>query len=164
MSQVMDSIDAKGYLSGWLQGLKDMYTADVRAIPEDKWNATFGGCTRPASELTADALGLLDWTSYRLRGEAAEDWQNVNKPAIAAKCSTRDGALECLNDCVSRFSESFKDANPANLNQSIQTPWGMETPLFMVAQIAVSHLWYHDGQLNYIQALLGDDKVHWMGD
>jgi hypothetical protein len=40
--------------------------------------------------------------------------------------------------------------------------WQIPTPLFTLAHIAVSHLWYHDGQLNYIQALLGDEKVHWM--
>ena len=39
----------------------------------------------------------------------------------------------------------------------------MDAPVYMIAQIMVSHIWYHDGQLNYIQSLLGDEKVHWMG-
>ncbi|MEZ5162652.1 MAG: hypothetical protein R2688_02665 [Fimbriimonadaceae bacterium] len=44
------------------------------------------------------------------------------------------------------------------LNKPITAPFGMEMPVFAIAQIAVSHVWYHDGQLNYIQSLLGDDK------
>jgi len=44
---------------------------------------------------------------------------------------------------------------------TIDLPWGAQS-LYSTAQTAVSHLWYHDGQLNYVQALLGDGEVHWM--
>src|SRR3954466_11965327 len=59
MSTTIQSIDARGYLIGWLKGLTGMYSADINAIPDDKWTATFGGCTRPANELTAEGISLL---------------------------------------------------------------------------------------------------------
>ena len=45
--------------------------------------------------------------------------------------------------------------------KSAMAPWGMESKLYEFAQIAISHIWYHDGQLNYVQCLLGDGDYHW---
>jgi hypothetical protein len=33
--------------------------------------------------------------------------------------------------------------------------------MMMIAHVVSSHLWYHDGQLNYIQCLPGDGDYHW---
>ena len=59
-------------------------------------------------------------------------------------------------------SSAITSASDEALNAVVNAPWGMPTPVFILAQIAVSHIWYHDGQLNYIQSLLGDGEVHWM--
>lgn len=164
MSQVMESIDAKTFLSGWMQGLQGMYAADIRAIPEDKWTATFGGCTRPAHELTADALSLLDWVTEAMKGNVQPTYGPENMDRMKAKCDTRDNAVAALQASTQAFTDALNSASNESLLKPIMAPWGMESPLFSLAQIAVSHIWYHDGQLNYIQCLLGDDKVHWMGD
>jgi len=153
------TIDAKAFLTGWLGNVSGMYAADVTAIPEDKWNATFGGCTRPASELTADALSLLVYCTRTMRGESAEGLMEELGP----KCQTRESATATIKQCCSDFSAAFDACPEEQLLNVIDTPFGMTMPLFSVCQIAVNHLWYHDGQLNYIQCLLGDDKVHWMG-
>lgn len=156
----MQGIDARGYLSGWLNGLTGMFTADINAIPDDKWNVNFGGCTRPASELTADALSLLDWVTKVLEGNKDAEYNE----GIKDDCATKSGAIAKLHSLSEGFGKALVAASDEALGETIMPPWQMEAPLFMIAQIAVSHIWYHDGQLNYIQCLLGDDKVHWMGD
>ena len=60
------------------------------------------------------------------------------------------------------FGEALTGASDEALNTVITPPWKMPAPLFSLANVAVSHIWYHDGQLNYIQMLLGDGAVHWM--
>jgi hypothetical protein len=156
-----NGIDARAYLNGWLQGVTGMYLADVAALPEDKWTATFGGCTRPASELTGDALNFLAWTTHVLKGEAAPDMRETMGPMIA-RCGTKESASEAMKEVTAAFSAAFMAASDEALNATVAVPWG-ESPLFGICNTAVSHIWYHDGQLNYIQSLLGDDQVHWMG-
>lgn len=162
MSTTMQGIDARGYLIGWANALTNMYSADIKAIPDDKWNATFGGCTRSACEVTADALSLLVWTTATLKGATADHGGAME--ALKGTCGTKEAAVSNVENLVAEFCAALGSASDDLLNSNVTPPWQMETPVFMLAEIAVSHLWYHDGQLNYIQSLLGDEKVHWMGD
>jgi len=163
MSTTAQGIDAREYLTGWLKGLVGMTVADIKAIPEDKWTATFGGCTRPANEIVADATNLLLWTTAALKdqhGEAGEDY-NAD---LASQIATKDAAVSAFTQAAAGFETALNEASIERLTTVVTPPWQMPAPLFGLAQIAVSHIWYHDGQLNYIQCLLGDEKIHWMGD
>ncbi|HZH97719.1 MAG TPA: DinB family protein [Fimbriimonadaceae bacterium] len=164
MSATMQGVDARGYLAGWVGALADMTSKDIRAIPADKWTSSFGGCTRPANELVADAIWLLNWCTGALRGEATATEENDGMKQIAAQLTDADTACAQLGEAAQAFAAALKAADDDRLNSMVTAPWQMSAPLFMLAQIAVSHIWYHDGQLNYIQCLLGDEKVHWMGD
>jgi hypothetical protein len=163
MSTTIQGIDARGYLSGWLQGLTGMTTADINAIPDDKWTETFGGCTRSANVLMADCVSLIIWCAEALRGNVIAGGENDLMGTLSEEFKNK-------SVCVAKFAEASADfcgalaaASDDTLNTPVMAPWQMEAPLFMLAQVTVSHVWYHDGQLNYIQCLLGDDKVHWMG-
>ncbi len=46
------------------------------------------------------------------------------------------------------------------LNATILTEEG-ETTRFERCRFMTLHVWYHSGQLNFIQTLLGDDAWHW---
>ncbi|MBX3095425.1 MAG: hypothetical protein KF812_01050 [Fimbriimonadaceae bacterium] len=152
-------IDAKAFLSGWLGNLVGMYSADINAVPDDKWATTFGGCTRPCSDLTADALSLMVWTTNVMNDSPQSETMMED---LGAACATKAGATEKMKEVSDSFLSSFARSSDEKLLTPVQTPFGMEMPLYAVAQIAVSHIWYHDGQLNYVHCLLGDDKVHWM--
>lgn len=159
-----EGIDARGYLIGWLKGVTSMYAADVNAIPDDKWTATFGGCTRPANELTADAISLLLWVTEACNGNVTNDSEGELMKALTTECSTKAVAIAKLTEASDAMAAALATASDETLNSVVMPPWQMESPLFIIAQVAVSHIWYHDGQLNYIHCLLGDGKVHWMGD
>jgi hypothetical protein len=156
-------IDARGALVGWVQGLTGMYVSDIRAIPEDKWTATFGGCTRPANEITADALGLIMFCTDSMKGNTPAGYMEQMQQ-LATEMSTKDAAIAKFQEVCGEFATTLEAATDETLNREIMPPWQMPTKLYSLAQMAASHIWYHDGQLNYIQCLLGDDKVHWMGD
>lgn len=151
-------IDAKAYLSGWLNGLVAMTSADINAIPDDKWTATFGGVSTSASSSTRDAIVLLQWAT-----ETVKSGTSASMEGLDADCSTKSNAVAALSSSAEAFAAALSAASDETLNTMATPPWQMPAPIFMLAQIAVSHVWYHDGQLNYIQMLLGDEKVHWMG-
>ncbi|HVT10781.1 MAG TPA: hypothetical protein VHE55_00825 [Fimbriimonadaceae bacterium] len=158
----MQGIDARGYLIGWAQGVTSMTIADINAIPDDKWTATFGGCTRPANELTADAISLLIWCAGALKGETAGGEGDAMKELTEA-CANKAVAVAKLKESCDLFCAALGAASDETLNSTVTPPWQMPTPLYSLCQIAVSHIWYHDGQLNYIHCLLGDNKIYWMG-
>lgn len=162
MSQVMEGIDARGYLAGWAQALKQMYSADIKAIPADKLTVSPGGVARPANDLTADAILMMNWVTGVLTDNPTELKEEDYKE-LGQKLMTADAQIEALSSCIDSFCGALSAASDEKLNSSVMAPWGMETPVFTLAHIAVSHIWYHDGQLNYIQALNGDGEVHWMG-
>lgn len=161
MSSTAERIDAKAMLNGWLHGVTHMFATDIQAIPEDKWNVNFGGCTRPTSELAADGIGLLYWVTEAIRAEGTPTLPADASEKLAAACSTRAGALEKLEQGSKMLSEALMGASEETLMKTAMAPWNMEAPLYSFAEIAASHLWYHDGQLNYIQCLLGDGAYHW---
>lgn len=161
MSHVMEGIDARGYLMGWLHGVTDMFLKDIKAMPEPTLTKKFGGCARPANELVADTLGMLYWTTAALKGEKYE--LNEDSAAhLAPTLTTHTAIVEAMTKATSDFKNAFDQASDETLNKLVTPPWQMDAPLYILCQIAVSHIWYHDGQLNYIQALEGDEKVHWM--
>lgn len=164
MSSTIQGIDARGYLIGWLKGLTAMISADINAVPDDKWTATFGGCTKPANVLTADAIGLLYWCTEAMNNEPPTGSGDEFMKKLAADCATKPAAIAKLAEASEGFAAALAQASDEKLSKEVMPPWQMPAPLFMIAQIAVSHIWYHDGQLNYIHQLLGDDKIHWMGD
>lgn len=163
MSTTASAIDAKGFLIGWLHGLTSMTTADIKAMPEDKWSATFGGCTRSAQQVVAETINMLNWTTEALKGNVIETMGEEDLPPIEAMCDTREKAIAALGEASSNMATALAAASDEALLAEVMPPWKMPAPLFMLANIAVSHIWYHDGQINYMQCLLGDDKVHWMG-
>ena len=144
--------------------LTGMYIADIKAIPDDKWTESFGGCTRPSNVLTADALSFLMWVTEAMKGNVlAGDEANL-AAMIQPECDTKAGAIAKISAVSAEFLETLSVSSDDLLLSEVMAPFGMPAPLFGLAQMAVSHIWYHDGQLNYIQCLLGDEKVHWMGD
>lgn len=50
------------------------------------------------------------------------------------------------------------------LEGEIQMPWGGMFAASEAILLPASHMNYHDGQINYIQLLLGDTRFHWMGE
>lgn len=159
----MEGINARGMVIGWLHGVSGMYIADINAIPEDQWTASHGGCTRPANELTADAITLLVWCTAMLTGdsETAENKTYNVMSDLAAEIATKEAAIAKFTAVTQAFAAAVGSASDEQLNAVITPPWQMPAPLIMICNIAVSHIWYHDGQLNYIQSLLGDGEVHW---
>lgn len=162
MSTTIQGVDARSYLVGWLKGVTSMFVSDVNAVPDDKWTATFGGRTRPTNQLAADATGLMIWLVPILKGGEAPASDPEASMALAEKMADKQTAIEIFTTASDELAQAIQGASDEILNSSVAAPWGMPTPVFTLAHIAVSHIWYHDGQLNYVHCLLGDDKIYWM--
>lgn len=74
--------------------------------------------------------------------------------------------FQALKDRLMESAQAVCDAidslSDADLEGETQMPWGIAFPTSQAIFLPASHMSYHDGQINYIQLLLGDTKFHWM--
>lgn len=74
--------------------------------------------------------------------------------------------FDSLKGCVIASAEAVCSAIDT-LSEStmgddmVQMPWGTTYSALEASLLPASHMSYHDGQINYIQVLLGDTKFHW---
>ncbi|HEY3298295.1 MAG TPA: DinB family protein [Armatimonadota bacterium] len=70
-----------------------------------------------------------------------------------------------LKDCLVASAQQVCDAIDSLSDEAIEgdvkMPWGAIYPAGEAIFLPISHMTYHDGQINYIQVLLGDTKFHW---
>lgn len=162
MSQVATSVDHKAFLSGWVQNLAGMYCADIKAIPNEKLGTSPGGCARTPQQFSAEVVGLCKWTAAKLRGEEPVQRTEDEMQAFGTTMNSQDAICGAINAASTEFSEALMACPDDRLNSTVTPPWQMDAPLYMIALITANHIWYHDGQLNYLQALNGDEAIHWM--
>ena len=88
------------------------------------------------------------------------------KGETAKKVETED--FEALKDHVIESAQEVCKAidslSDEALEGALTMPWGGVFPASHAILLPASHMNYHDGQINYIQLLLGDTKFHWIGE
>jgi uncharacterized damage-inducible protein DinB len=161
MNTTIQGVDARGYTAGWLNALTGMYLADIAAIAEDQLSVSPGGVARSANVISAETVDLMNWTAEALKGNSIEI---DHTHASAATMTTHAAITSAMQAATASLAQAITEASDETLNSMCTTPFGMTMPMFMVVQIAVNHIWYHDGQLNYFQALGGDGEIHWKMD
>jgi len=162
MSNVVEAIDFRGSTVQWLGSLNHFFTSDIKAIPEDQLQTSPGGVARSVGSISAEVVGLLNWTSSMLKGETPAVHSEEAMIAESVKYNSHAFICNAMNAAVEKLSGAIAGADDATLAKVVTAPWQMDAPLWSIVQITVNHIWYHDGQLNYFQALKGDSKVHWM--
>src|SRR6185312_14628442 len=136
MATATEAIDIRDSLTSWLGALTAMTSADVKAIPADKWTVSMGGCARAANELLADTIANLRWTTAALKGESSDAYAN-GFGGLAAELTNQDEAVAALRQAAAEFSQALKAASDEILNSTVTAPWGMPTPVAMLANVAV---------------------------
>ncbi len=155
----MEGVNARMYLSAWSGVVTGMTISDIEAIPDDKWTATFGGVTRPCSALIADTICFSRWATAAIKGQETQAFSEMDQ--LKEEFKDKSKAIAALKESNEAFTQALTTASDEKLNSMVMAPFGREIPVFIAANIVASHIWYHDGQLNYVQTLLGDDQVHW---
>ena len=102
-------------------------------------------------------------SSSTCQARAFTDTLARNADGIDAVIKNSKEATASAHDLMDNLDKRTAEisANTNTLMKTATTPWQMEASLYSLAQMAVSHIWYHDGQLNYIQCLMGDGDYHW---
>jgi hypothetical protein len=159
MSNVADKLDSTASQVQWLNALANFYVKDLRALPEDRLTVSPGGCARSPQAITGEVIGLCKYATILLKGQ--EPSMGENDDSVAA-LTTHDQLCEAVQSAVAGFSDAIVNASDDVWGKEVTPPWQINDSVRNIVNIAINHIWYHDGQINTYQCLLGDDKIHWM--
>jgi len=144
-----------------MESAASFYSKDLEALPEEQILNSAGGSARKPVDFTYE-VGLINrQVAARLRGDEppaspeGDDWwvapeELRSKAAIAAYIA--EGCQEIIAAACALPAEE--------IGKMIGSP-GRERPAYALVQFASMHTMYHDAQLNFIQSLSGDSKMHW---
>jgi hypothetical protein len=141
-------------LVGLIDTASRLYVMDLRALPANSFTVSPMGVARTPQDITTEVAGFnrlcVDMLANR---EHNDDGRELLADVATAEVAVQDSA-KALSAAVASMS-------PEALLEPVTAPWGQEMTKYDLAQMAAFNTVYHDGQLNYFQALHGDGEMHW---
>jgi hypothetical protein len=139
-----------------------LFGADVHAMPHAMLAATCGGASRCGYDLIFELVGFFD-TFGKLLSDGPSEVQGPSGgwARCGAEFQNKESSMAELDRAAGSFVKALEEYKGDFVRDEFPSPVGSFTPLGL-GQLAVSHLMYHSGQLNYIQTIHGDEGFHWI--
>lgn len=115
-------------------------------------------------DVTAEVAGYNMMVAKLLRGEDAPMPSDVERAAFTASLANRADAEGVLLSSAEMLASAIESVGHERLETMTQAPWGEPMSLYFMANLTANHILYHDGQLNIVQCLHGDDAMHWFDE
>lgn len=136
-----------------------MFLQDLEALPEEAFTKSFGTATRTVADIVYEVNLVNDHICMAVRGEELPAWPSgwITAPE---DFQSKSAVIAGFNKSIASAIETFEALNEDEMERPMTTEHGPTNP-YERAGIISKHMWYHSGQLNYIQTILGDDGWHW---
>ena len=158
-----ETIDAKAELLAFMDQTLHLYKVDLPHIPADKFSGSPMGVARSPQDFTAECIGYNKFAASTMRGETYPQRSPEDRAAFIASLDTPEKALSALEASVDALKSAVNGLDEKGLCETVTAPWGAQMSKYRMALSATSHMFYHEGQVTYIQALYGDNENHWAG-
>ena len=149
----------KEHIRQELVGNTEMFLVDLAAMSEEALRSKPGGVARSPFDFIYEVAFVNRRFTKRLRSEDPgpfpEPWMTAPE-----EFQTKEGAIAAVKESMEGLVAEWDKLSESDLSRKIPTPMGETTPLELCVT-AAKHVHYHDGQLNYIQAMSGDAAMHW---
>jgi len=153
-------MDSKQIAVNGLKGACKMLLQDLEAIPDEVFSRSFGPKVRTIADIIYEVNMVNDHVGLTIRGEELFDWPEgwIKAPEGFASKETVIEAFKKSSERIIATAESFSSEQ---MEETISDGEGGTTNRFERCRFMALHLWYHSGQMNYIQTIIGDDGWHW---
>lgn len=152
-------MDPKPIAVNALKGACKIFLQDIKALPEDAFSKSLGGTARTVADIVYEVNLVNDHVGMVVRGEEAFEWPEgyVTAPP---DFQTKDVVINGFEKSSQKIIETAESYSSEQLEETLKTDEG-ETNRFERFRFITLHMWYHSGQLNFIQTLLGDSGWNW---
>jgi hypothetical protein len=142
-----------------LNGACKVFLQDLEALPEEAFLQSFGGKARTVADIVHEVNLVNDHIGLTVRGEELFVWPEGWIKAPETLKSKQD-VIDAFKASSEKIMATMEGYSEEDFHTPIQSD-GSETNRFERCRFMALHLWYHSGQLNFIQTMLGDDVWHW---
>ncbi|MCW5946945.1 MAG: hypothetical protein KIT74_07920 [Fimbriimonadales bacterium] len=154
-------MDAKEVLEKHIAAQGKMYGDDLKSMTHEQLATKPGDSHRCPYDFTFEVALLNRRVVHRLRGEDPGPWPGSDGFVSApAEFCEREAAIREFEESIATLLAALKEFPTERMTDAIVLENG-ETSAEELCRIVAGHLAYHDGQLNLIQLMTGDTKVHW---
>lgn len=152
-------MEKKAIAVGALKSALGAMRKDLDAMPESAFEHHFGGKSRTVADIIHEVNMVNDDICRNMKGEPASEWPEgwVTAPEGQRDKVSVLAAFDRSSEAVLALAEGSSEED---MSAKVITEHG-ETDRFERFRFVALHVWYHSGQLNFIQTLLGDDAWHW---
>lgn len=133
-------------------------TAEAVPVERRLWRP--GGVAQHVVHILAHCGATNRFYAAVIAGELLPYRTQDERDEAIADCDTFPKATAFLNTSVDRLRASIEALSPEQAGQPMVMPWGERLPAALGLMAPVEHMRYHEGQINLIQMLLGDDEYH----
>ena len=153
------SQDARTIAVNMLKGSYHLLSRDLEALPDTAFNQSFGPACRTVADIICELNLVNDHVGLTIRGEELFDWPEgwVKAPA---DFRTKETVIAGFKQSFEKFPATAEGFTEEQMLAPIESD-GEVTNCFERCRFVALHNWYHSGQLNFIQTMLGDAAMHW---
>jgi len=153
-------MDPKPLASAGLKGASKMMLQDLQALPEEAFDKKWGEKTRTVADFIYEVILVNDHVGMVLRGEEPFVWPDGDWIYAPKDFRTKDAVISGFEKSSEKIIATAEALSAEQLEETVETEHGPRTR-YQRCQFMALHMWYHSGQLNFIQTMLGDDGWHW---
>ena len=133
---------------------------DLEALPESAFDQNFGGKSRTVADIVYEVIKVNDDIAANMRKEQTPPWPDDGWLKAPEDFRTKEAVIAAFKASSDKLTETVESFSEEQFAETITTEHG-ETNRFERCRFIALHIWYHSGQLNFIQTLIGDDDWHW---
>ncbi len=156
----MDARALKEHMTEQLTFARDSYLNDLSALEEPVLGKSLGGVARSAYDFTYEVVFVNKRIITRLKGGVPEKFDSEGWVMAPAEFRDKATAMAAIRETMNDVIQAWNAVPEEEIDRKIEVPNG-ETSPFKLVDLCVTHASYHDAQLNFIQALTGDEDMHW---
>jgi len=146
-----------GIAKGGTMRQAELIVKDAKYIPEERFAFCPAGCAKTAKDILAEIAS----GNVMLGAAIAQEGPDEEFTKRVAQATTLEVLGKLVIESAEKACRVMDSLSEADLDREVTMPWGAKFRIGEAIFLPISHMTYHDGQINYIQTLLGDSKFHW---
>ncbi|HMS54656.1 MAG TPA: DinB family protein [Fimbriimonadaceae bacterium] len=163
MSETLIQFNFAQELANWTRRVAGMYVKDLHALSDQAYTQCQGGTCRTMQDVTAECAGFNMMVTAMIKGDAVPEFSDEQRASYTASLGTREKGAKAIETTANAMADAMA-SNGHRMGEMVTAPWGETMNVFNLAVLSSNHMLYHDGQLNFVQSLNGDDKMHWFDE
>jgi len=156
------ALDLATGLISWLERIQKRLIDDLLATPEAQRNSSLGGISRSPHYIIAECALVNRRLATALTGEPLTVLASEERVAFLEKFVDTEETLAYLKTETDALIAIVRATDPDTWDEMLDLFAGRPAmSRFDTVVQTITHMSYHDGQLNYVHMLCGDGAIHW---